>query len=107
MSRSDRPAGACRVDTLRGAASAQTASGDIAVAAAINGEISVQTGSGGADVGIAEGTAARLDLRTHTGRVSNTLRPAEGPASGDETLTVRVRTASGDVSVRRAKAAAV
>ena len=70
----------------------------------VTGGVSVQTGSGDIEVGVAEGTAARLDLRTHSGNVRNDLRPADGPADGDETLTVHVRTGSGDISVQRATA---
>ena len=57
---------------------AQTASGDVAVAAAITGGVSVQTGSGDIEVGVEEGTAARLDLKTHSGTVRNNLEPADG-----------------------------
>jgi hypothetical protein len=64
----------------------------------------VQTGSGDIEIGVEEGTAARLDLRTHSGTVRNELRHADGPADGDETLTVHVRTGSGDVSVQRSTA---
>ena len=89
---------------MHGTVNAQTASGDIAVAAATTGGVSVQTGSGDIEVGIAEGTAARLDLRTHSGKVRNTLRPTDGPADGDDTLTVNVKTGSGDIAVQRATA---
>ena len=96
--------GSLSVRRLQGTVNAETSSGDIAVAAAVNGEISVQTSSGEVEVGIEEGTAARLDLRTHSGEVRNTLQSTDGPVDGDETLTVYVRTASGDVSVQRATA---
>jgi len=96
--------GSLSVRRLHGTVNAQTASGDVAVAAAVTGGVSVQTGSGDIEVGVEEGTAARLDLRTHSGSVRNALRQADGPADGDETLTVHVRTGSGDVSVQRATA---
>jgi hypothetical protein len=95
------------VKRLRGTVNAQTSSGDTTVTAAVNGEISVQTASGGVEVGVEEGTAARLDVQTHSGHVRNGLQPADGPARGEQTLAVHVRTASGDVTVRRATAAAV
>ena len=59
-------------------------------------------GSGEVGVGIAEGTAAQLDLRTGSGSVRNSLQAADGPADGDETLVVRAHTGSGDVVVQRA-----
>jgi hypothetical protein len=43
-------------------------------------------------------------VRTHSGEVRNTLESADGPTAGDETLTVHVRTGSGDIRVQRATA---
>lgn len=79
-----------------------TASGDVTAASAVNGHISVQTGSGDVSVGVQEGTAAQLDLGTGSGTVRNSLQPSDGPAADDETLVVHSRTGSGDVVVRRA-----
>ncbi len=90
------------IGTLRGAVKSQSASGGVSVATAVNGTISAYTSSGEVEVGIAEGTAARLDLETRSGVVSNGLQPSDGPADGDETLVVHARTASGDIEVRRA-----
>lgn len=97
--------GALSVGHLRGAVNAQTASGDTTVAAAVSGQVSVQSGSGDIRVGIEEGTAAELDLRTHAGSVRNSLQPSDGPAEGDETLRMHVKTGSGDIIVQRATAA--
>jgi Putative adhesin len=94
--------GSLTVGRLQGNVKAQTASGDATVTTAVNGTISVQTASGEVEVGIAEGTAARLDLRTHSGDVLNTLQPSDGPAEGDETLAVHVRTATGGIRMQRA-----
>ena len=94
--------GALAVTRLHGNVNAQTASGDVTVAAAVNGGVSVQTASGEVVIGVAEGTAAKLDLRSRSGEVRNTLTAADGPADGDETLVVHARTASGDVVVQRA-----
>jgi len=94
--------GSLKVSHLRGNINSQTASGDVAVATAISGSVSAQTASGEVVVGIAEGTAAQLDLRTRSGKVRNSLTESDGPADGDETLVVHARTASGDVVVQRA-----
>jgi DUF4097 and DUF4098 domain-containing protein YvlB len=99
--------GSLAVTRLHGNVNAQTASGDTTVATAINGGVSVQTASGEVVVGIAEGTAAQLDLQTRSGEVRNSLAPSDGPAAGDETLVVHARTASGDIVVQRATADAV
>ena len=106
-SSSGRASGALRVERLHGNVNAQTASGDIRVATAVKGAVSVQTSSGEVEVGIAEGTAAQLDVHTGSGTVRNTLQPSDGPADGDETLVVHVRTGSGDVMVQRATAEAM
>lgn len=94
--------GGLTIGRLRGNAKAQTASGSVAVATAVNGGFVATTSSGELEIGIPEGTAAQLDLHTRSGRVSNTLASADGPAEGDETLVVQARTGSGDIIVRRA-----
>ena len=99
--------GELRVERLHGDFNAQTASGDVSVATAVTGAVSAQTSSGEVEVGIAEGTAAQLDLHTGSGSVRNTLQPSDGPAEGDETLVVHARTGSGDVIVQRATAEAM
>jgi DUF4097 and DUF4098 domain-containing protein YvlB len=95
------------VRRLQGIVNAQTSSGDVAVSTAVNGEISVQSASGEVEVGVEEGTAARLELRTHSGKVSNGLQTTDGPGEADETLAVNVRTGSGDVTVRRSTVSAI
>jgi DUF4097 and DUF4098 domain-containing protein YvlB len=94
--------GSLHIGRLEGDLTVQTASGGVAVATAVRGSISVQTSSGPVGVGIANGTAAQLDLHTRSGTVRNELQSTDGPAAGDDTLTVRARTASGDVVVQRA-----
>jgi len=94
--------GSLTVGRFEGGLNAQTASGDVTVTAAVKGNISVQTASGEVGVGIAEGTAAQLDLRTQSGSVRNSLESTDGPVEGDETIVVHARTASGDVVVQRA-----
>jgi Putative adhesin len=96
--------GRLSVDRLRGSLTARTASGGIAVATAIHGEISAHTASGDVEVGVAAGTAAGLDITTRSGVVTNEMQPSDGPADGDDTVMVNVRTASGDVAVRRSAA---
>lgn len=96
--------GSLVIGELRGDAKSRTASGSVTVTTAVKGAISTQSSSGEVRVGIAEGTAARLDLQTRSGTVSNALESADGPADGDETLVVRARTGSGDIAVRRSTA---
>jgi DUF4097 and DUF4098 domain-containing protein YvlB len=94
--------GALSVERLRGNLRAQTASGSVSVAAAAAGSVVAHTSSGDVEVGVPGGTAARLDLITGSGVVSSRLQPSDGPAAGEETLTVVVRSGSGDVDIHRA-----
>jgi len=87
--------GDATVGELVGDVRFRAASGSLSVTAAVNGTVSVQTGSGDVEVGVPEGMAARLDLRTGSGEVRNSLQPSDGPADDDKTLTVHVRTGSG------------
>lgn len=93
--------GSVVVGELRGDAKSRTASGSVTITTAIKGSVSAQSSSGDVRIGVAEGTAARLDLKTRSGTVSNALNSADGPADDDETLLVHVRTGSGDIAVRR------
>jgi len=93
--------GSLVVGELRGDAKSRTASGSVTIDHAITGAVSTQSSSGDIRVDIAEGTAAQLNLKTRSGTVSNGLNSADGPADGDETLLVHVRTGSGDIAVRR------
>ena len=90
------------VARLCGGLRAQTGSGSVNVATAVRGEISTFTSSGEVGVGVVEGTAARLDLITGSGAVTNLLEPADGPTEGDDTLLIQVRTGSGDIDIHRA-----
>jgi DUF4097 and DUF4098 domain-containing protein YvlB len=90
------------VARLRGGLRAQTASGSVTVTTAVRGAISAFTSSGEVGVGVVEGTAARLDLITGSGAVTNLLESTDGPAEGDDTLLIHVRTGSGDIDIHRA-----
>jgi hypothetical protein len=99
--------GRLAVERLDGNLKARTASGSVAVATAVRGNISAHTASGDVEVGVASGTAARLDIMTGSGVVTNEMQPTDGPADGDDKLLVHVRTGSGDVAVRRSAASPV
>jgi DUF4097 and DUF4098 domain-containing protein YvlB len=94
--------GSLTLDRLRGNAKSQTSSGSVSIATAVSGAVVAHTASGDIEIGIPEGTAAQLDIITASGVVTNRLQPSDGPNASDETLLVRVRTASGDIDIHRA-----
>jgi hypothetical protein len=99
--------GGLSVGRLDGDVDTQTASGAITVATGVRGRLSVQTGSGDIALGVAQGTAAQLDVRSRSGAVRNSLAASDGPIAGDETMAVHVRTGSGDITVHRASVEAL
>jgi hypothetical protein len=81
----------------------RTANGNIEIGELVRGTVSLATASGAIDIGIAEGTAAWVDVGTQYGQVHNTLEPTGGPETGEK-LEIRARTAFGDISVHRSAA---
>lgn len=94
--------GSATVGTLRGTVHSRTASGSLTVTDAESGSLSAATASGEVEVGVPQGTAANLDLDSRSGTVHSDLTPAAGPESDDRRLAVHARTASGDITIRRA-----
>lgn len=80
---------------------ANTANGDIRVRELVRGETTLRTAAGRIEIGIRRGTAARLDVHTHYGKVRNEMTAADAPAETDEQAQVRARTAFGDILIRR------
>ncbi|WP_410677165.1 DUF4097 family beta strand repeat-containing protein [Amycolatopsis sp. cmx-4-68] len=81
---------------------ATSASGNIRVGEIACGRIDLNSSTGGIEIGIAEGTAAWLDLKTGFGRVQNSLDTGDGPDESENRAEVRANTTFGDISVRRA-----
>lgn len=80
---------------------AKTSNGVIRAGEVIRGSVVLQTAAGDLDIGIAEGTAAWLEVDTSFGHVRNELENAAGPQGSDETVEVRGHTSFGDVTIRR------
>lgn len=97
--------GSLSVDRLSGYVKSRTASGSVDVAVAVRGGVSAHASSGEVAVGIAEGTAVRLDIVTGSGVVSSELEPSDGPQQGDEKFALTVRSGSGDVRIHRTQPA--
>ncbi|WP_027945878.1 DUF4097 family beta strand repeat-containing protein [Amycolatopsis taiwanensis] len=80
---------------------AKTSNGGIRLGEVIRGSVVLATAMGDLEVGIAEGTAAWLEVNTGFGHVRNLLESAGEPGESDETVEVRGRTSYGDITIRR------
>jgi DUF4097 and DUF4098 domain-containing protein YvlB len=90
------------VDRAHATVAAKTANGDVRIGEVVRGAVALVTASGELELGIREGTAALLDVRSRFGSVHNSLAATDGPEPSDETVDVRARTSYGDIVIRRA-----
>jgi hypothetical protein len=72
---------------------------------AADGDIDIASSSGTVTIGLRAGQQARLDVATGSGRL-NTEMPVQDAAPTGPAITIRARTGSGDITVRRAAAVA-
>jgi hypothetical protein len=93
--------GSIAVDLARATVDAKSANGDVRLGEVVRGSVVLETHLGDLQVGIPEGTAAWLDLRSTAGKVHNALDAADAPEPSTDTVEVRARTTVGDVVVRR------
>jgi hypothetical protein len=92
------------ISEVGGSVRAGTASGDIRIGAAGAGTVQVKSASGDVGVGVVPGTGVWLDLTSMSGDTRTDLdMPPGGGEPSAATLTVQVRTASGDIHVHRAQ----
>lgn len=98
--------GSLDVGVAGGRVRMRTGSGQASIGTA-RGDVDFTSGSGGLSVGLRRGQPARLDVVTGAGQLRSDL-PVEGerPAGTGQAITIRARTGSGDVHIRRAEAAA-
>jgi hypothetical protein len=89
------------IDRTRANVVAKTARGDVRVAHVERGTVVAETGYGGLEFGIADGTPAYLDLSTAFGNVSSELEGSAEPDAPAEAVNVRARTGFGDIRVVR------
>ncbi|PSL54116.1 putative adhesin [Saccharothrix carnea] len=80
---------------------ATTANGHIRVTEVVRGSLEVQTKSGELEIGIREGTAAWLDVRSTAGRVRNELTGTDTPGDAEERVEVHARTYLGNILIHR------
>lgn len=86
-----------------GRVDARTAYGQLRVDSVSEGELTLATGYGSIDIGVLDGTAARLDVVSDHGHVRSELTPASGPPEDAErTATVAAMTKYGNITIRKA-----
>ncbi|REK86677.1 hypothetical protein DY245_31090 [Streptomyces inhibens] len=90
-------AGDVSVGRLGGPGEISTQKGDIRVAEAVRGTVTLRTESGEISVGAARGVSASLDAGTSYGRIHNALKNTEGAAAQ---LNIHATTAYGDITAR-------
>lgn len=93
--------GEINIDRVLADVTAKTAHGRIRIAEAVSGILHLENGYGKIGVGIAEGTAAWLDLHSKNGVVRNTLTAAEGPETAGTVVEVHAHTNWGDIDIHR------
>lgn len=81
--------------------SAKSANGDVRILEVTRGAVDLGTANGELEVGVADGTAALLDVRTQFGTVRNSLTASDGPEPTDQAVEVRARSSYGDIVIRR------
>ncbi|MET9447344.1 DUF4097 family beta strand repeat-containing protein [Streptomyces cinerochromogenes] len=87
-------AGDITVGRLGGPADISTQKGDLRIAEAVRGAVTLRTAHGEISVGAARGVSASLDAGTAHGRIHNALRNADGDAG----LTIHATTGYGDIT---------
>jgi DUF4097 and DUF4098 domain-containing protein YvlB len=90
------------IDRADGSVTAKTGDGAIRIGRLTRGQAELLNGSGNIEVGIGEGTAARVDASSERGSVRNSVPPQENPDTSDNVVTVHARTRHGDIIIQRA-----
>ena len=90
------------IDRADGSVTAKTGDGGIRIGQLTRGQAELLNRSGNIEVGISEGTAARVDANSKRGSVRNSVPSQENPDTSDNTVTVHARTRYGDIIVHEA-----
>jgi hypothetical protein len=90
------------IDRADGSVTAKTGDGAIRIGRLTRGQAELLNRSGNIEVGISEGTAARVDATSKRGSVHNSVPSQENPDTSDNQLTVHARTRYGDIIVHEA-----
>ena len=90
------------IDRADGSVTAKTGDGPIRIGRLTRGQAELLNGSGNIEVGIGEGTEARVDATSERGSVRNSVPPQENPEASGNMVTLRARTRHGDIIIQRA-----
>lgn len=93
--------GDIRVERAGAGVDAKTSNGSIRLGEVVRGSVVLGTAMGNLDIGIADGTAAWLEVDTAFGQVRNEMAHATRPDGAANTVEVRGRTSFGDITVHR------
>jgi DUF4097 and DUF4098 domain-containing protein YvlB len=92
------------IGQARASVVAKSANGRIRIGDVVSGTVVMETAAGEIEVGIHEGTAAFLDVKTHHGNVRSSLQASTASQPSSSTVEVRARTSYGDIVITRAPA---
>jgi DUF4097 and DUF4098 domain-containing protein YvlB len=93
--------GAITIERAGAGVDAKTSNGSIRLGEVVRGSVVLGTAMGDLDIGIADGTAAWLEVNTSFGHVRNEMDNATRPGEADQTVEVRGRTSYGDITIHR------
>ena len=94
--------GSFDIDRADGSVTATTASGAIRIGRLTRGQARLTNGSGNIEVGIGEGTMAKVDAHSERGSVRNSVESQGDPATSGASVSVHARTRHGDIIIQRA-----
>jgi DUF4097 and DUF4098 domain-containing protein YvlB len=100
----DTASGDIQIGTADGAVTVRAASGDVRIDSFGHGVADVNTVSGDVTVGVAAGIGVYLDLSSFTGDIRSDLDRSDDDDDddGDADVTVKCKTVSGDVRIKKA-----
>ena len=96
--------GSVSVDRALSDITAASSNGEVRIGEVVRGKVSATSKNGGVEVGIREGSAAWLELKTSVGRVNSELASSDAPEADEPINKVEVHASTklGDVTIRRA-----
>ena len=90
------------IDRADGGVTAKTGAGAIRIGRLTRGQAELVNGSGNIEIGISEGSAARVDANSERGTVRNSVPEQDNPGAVENKVTVHARTRHGDITIHRA-----